>query len=144
MIYNVNALNSAADCDTLIAQVNLEKGNMMLKKNALEQEQANLGPGGNDIPTAIAFVNAQIEQHENFIPGMPAGNEKTAAETSLLRLKLRLSLLQKRASEYGVFAQLDRSFDIAKYEAQISEAGNFIQALEERKAQIEQQANNAA
>ena len=57
-------------------------------------------------------------------------------ETALLRNKLKLNLLEKKAEEYSAYAQLDRQFEIAKLATQISETDVYIAELTARRDEI--------
>ena len=140
MFYDVSLLSSAADCETLIQQVELERGGFLLRKNALTQQLAVIDNGSDQIPAAIGVTTAQIAALETHLPNMAEGTEKQATELQLLRLRLRLSNLERRAADFGVFNRIDTGYDIAKFDAQIAAADAFIEALTARMNELAQAA----
>lgn len=137
MFYNFSILTHVGECDNLIKQANLDKGALMVRKNALENQLVRIQMGSSDVPSAIEFTKAQIEQHETFIPNMEPGNERNNAELALLRLKLRLTNLERRAREVSPEAQLKVSQDVARLDAQIKALDAFIDGVEERRGELE-------
>jgi len=133
MNYQVDALNSADDCSAIINQASLERGTMEIKRNGIQHNLATYSTSGEDFPSAIAYTVAQIEEAEIHVPSMPAGPLKDEYESNTLKLKLKLKFLQKKAEEYGVFAQLDRQFEISKLEFQMASSDEYITALTERR-----------
>ena len=125
MNYQVDALNSADDCSSIINQASLERSTMEIKRNVIQNSLATYSTSGEDFPSAIAYTIAQIEEAEQHVPGMPAGPLKDEYESNTLKLKLKLKFLQKKSEEYGVFAQLDRQFEISKLEFQMAAFSAF-------------------
>ena len=140
MFYDVSLLSSAADCENLIQEVDLERGELKLRKNALMKQLAAIGKGSDQIPSAIGVAVAQIEVLEKHIPTMPDGSEKKATDLQLLRLRLRLSNLERRAEDYDVFNRVETGYEIAKFDAQIAAADAFIEALTARMNELAQAA----
>ena len=136
MDYQVSSLNDAGTVDSIISQTVLERSSMQIKMAGIQTDLSTYSTTSDDIPSAIAYVSAEIENAEENLPNLPEGDFRTKMETALLRNKLKLNLLEKKAEEYSAFAQLDRQFEVAKLTGQIDESDQYLAQLTLRRDEL--------
>ena len=132
MFYNTTRLTSAEDCATLLKQANFEKNDLMMRMRSLENQQDRSQDGGLDAETAIDFVKSQIESHEEHIPLLGLGADRSTAEVALLRLKMRLKTLERRAEDQSPTAVMTTGLELAQLDAQATTLDLFINAVTAR------------
>jgi hypothetical protein len=143
MFYNTTQLTSTDECANLLKQANFEKSDILFRMHAIEQQQVRSQEANFNPEHAIAFVKAQISSHEEHIPKLAAGTERSTAEMALLRLKMRLSTLERRAEDQTEVAQATKDLEIAQLEARATVVDQFIAAINTRVAEL-QASNNVS
>lgn len=136
MFYKTTLLNSTDECATLLKQANFEKNDIQLRMRLIEQQRDRSVTNNFDAQGAVDFVIAQIESHEAHIPQMAEGNERSTAEMNLLRLKVRLKNLERRAEDQSPVAQLMGKLEVAQLDAQLTVVESLIEAVTQRQAEI--------
>jgi hypothetical protein len=143
MFYNTTQLTSTEECANLLKQANFEKNDILFRMHAIEQQQVRSQEANFNPERDIAFVKAQISSHEEHIPKLAAGTERSTAEMALLRLKMRLSTLERRAEDQTEVAQATKDLEIAQLEARATVVDQFIAAINTRVAEL-QASNNVS
>lgn len=144
MNITIDSINTIADCDTLLANVNAFKKQFELKLDLLRYEMAESFANAEDIESTIDLTEAQIVQLKQSIPNLPLGELRTQKELNLLNLRQKLKSLEKLEREGNAIAKYLRQFEINILEANINIANICILSLARRKSALSKYPDIAA
>lgn len=136
MIYSVQLLKTAADCDSLITMATQDSADLGVKKYVQERKLANSGNSSVGIDADIAAANAEIGVLETLVAGMPEGDIRKGYESKLTKAKYKLFTLIERRNTFGQLSILRQQYDLGQLEKDIAEVDLFITAINARKAAL--------
>jgi hypothetical protein len=140
MPYSVSSITTAADCDLLINMTNKQKNDLAYRKLSLERQRANYAETSLELEAELQTVNAEAAALDAVIATLPDGDVKDDNVTRKKRLELKQFLLTEKKENYGGVALLDKEYDLARVNQELTETDAFIAALEARKAALLQPA----
>lgn len=136
MAYSVDKLTTTADCDVLIDVAESEKDDLQYRKTTLSHQSSNYAETATEVATELMSVTTQKNALTTVVAALPDGAIKDSNLAKLKRLELKEFLLNQKKDNYGAVALLENEFEIAKIDAEIAAADDFIAALNARKAAL--------
>jgi hypothetical protein len=132
MNYTVSLLTSKPDCQALIEIANAEKEGLSYRKTGLERQHQSASLTSTEIETELASVNAELGALQTVMDNLPDGPTKVETLRKFKKAEYKKFLLDQRKENYGVMSLLEKEYDIACVEKDITEADAFITAITER------------
>ena len=137
MEYAINQLTTIADCEALLEIAAMDRRDLDYKKVQQNHSYENVSNGSAGIEAELSSVQAQITSNETVISTLPEGNStRKKLEDENVRLNYKKFLLTGRREKYGALALLEKQYDVATIEMQISENDAFVTAVKGRKEQL--------
>jgi hypothetical protein len=132
MNYTVSLLTNKPDCQALIDIATAEKAGLNYKKTGLLRQSQSATLTAAEIEAELASVNAELTALQTIIATLPDGPTKEDAIRRFKKADYKKVLLEGRKGKYGVFSILEREYDIACIDLDITEADAFITAVTTR------------
>ena len=132
MNYTVSLLTSKPGCQVLINIANAEKDALSYRKTGLERQRLTATLTSAEIEAELTSVSAELEALQTVIDNLPEGPTKTEAIRKFKKAEYKKFLLEQRKGNYGVVSLLEKEYDIACIEQDITEADAFIAAITDR------------
>jgi hypothetical protein len=136
MSYNVDQLQSVADCDLLLEDANFEHSELEFRKTSRQRAFNNMSSGSAGIDAEILGVTSEVAGYEAALAIMPEGAAKKAMNIKYQNALHRKFLLETRRDKSGVIAQLFSEYGLASIDVELAENAVFIDAINTRKAQL--------
>ena len=130
MIYSIQLLTTASDCDAAKQIVEKDKNNLVRRKQNAEAELETYSENSVNVPAEVQALETEIAGMDSIIAMLPAGKQKNSFVTRRKKLDARLSLLSEKVGNYGLVALIDRQTDVGKLEAQIDALLAVLDAIE--------------
>jgi len=137
MSYTVSLLNNPADCQALINIANAEKENLVYKRTGLMRQRQSATINSAGIEAELASVNAELGILQQILDTVPEGPLKEEARRKYKKADYKKSLLEGRKANYGVLALLEKEYDIACIDKDITESDAFIAAVTVRMGEVD-------
>ena len=132
MNYTVSLLTTRPDCQALIDIATAEKSDLNYRKTGLMRQSQNATLTSAEIEAELTSVNAELAALQTLIDNLPDGPIKEDTIRRYKKADYKKVLLEGRRGKYGVLSILEREYDIACIDLDISEADAFITALTDR------------
>ena len=132
MNYSVSLLTTRPDCQALIDIATAEKSDLNYRKTGLMRQSQNATLTSAEIEAELTSVNAELAALQTLIDNLPDGPIKEDTIRRYKKADYKKVLLEGRRGKYGVLSILEREYDIACIDLDISEADAFITALTDR------------
>ena len=84
----------------------------------------------------LAAVSAEIASVDSIVAGLPEGQIKKDFQVRLTKLLYKKFTLEQRREQYGIYALLQKEFEINCIEQELVTNTDYIAALEARKLQL--------
>lgn len=136
MDYSTAQISTKADCDVLLTSANKEKEDVEFRKTALLRQQRVYSTNADEVDAELATVTAEITALDANIATLPEGELKREQVKKKKKAELKQFLLTEKQHDYGVVALLNKEYDLAIIDLQLTELNAFIAALEARKSAI--------
>lgn len=132
MNYTVSLLTNVPDCQALIDIATAEKAGLNYRKTGLQRQSQSATLTSAEIEAELTSVNAELAALQNLINNLPDGPTKEDAIRRFKKADYKKVLLEGRRGKYGVLSLLEREYDIACIDQDITEADAFITAVTDR------------
>jgi hypothetical protein len=132
MNYSVSLLTTVADCQSLISIANAEKEGLAYRKTGLERQHESATLTSAEIETELASVDAELNALQTILNSIPEGPTRVETLRKFKKAEYKKFLLEQRKGNYGVMKLLEKEYDIACIEKDITEADAFITAITNR------------
>lgn len=132
MNYTVSLLTNVPDCQALINIATAEKADLNYRKSGLLRQSQNATLTSAEIEAELTSVNAELSALQNLIDNLPDGPIKEDTIRRYKKADYKKVLLEGRRGKYGVLSILEREYDIACIDHDITEADAFITAVTDR------------
>jgi hypothetical protein len=106
------------------------------RKTALQRQQRVYSNNAEEVDAELATVNAELASLDANMATLPEGDLKKDQMKKRKKADLKQFLLTEKQHDYGVVALLNKEFDLAVLNLQLTELYAFIAALEARKAAV--------
>jgi hypothetical protein len=136
MIYSLEQLKTAADCDVLLQTAGMEQEDIGFRKLQQERQYKNVTSGTGGAEAELFGVLSEIAGIEAVMATLPEGVTRKQFESKLVRLNYKKFILQERKDKYGVLALFEKEYEIACIERELSENQSYIDALIKRKNEL--------
>lgn len=132
MNYTVSLLTNKPDCQALIDIATAEKSDLNYRKTGLLRQSQNATLTSAEIEAELTSVNAELSALQTLIDNLPDGPIKEDSIRRYKKADYKKVLLEGRRGKYGVLSILEREYDIACIDLDITEADAFITAVTAR------------
>lgn len=136
MIYSVQNLTQAVDCDVLLSRAQKRKADLNHKKYSEESLTAKYGETSEEIEASLQVAIAEIAAETTIIDGLPEGSVKAGHVYKRSQLQYKQLVLEHRLESYGVVAFLEQELDLGTLDQEIEEVDAFIVAVSARKEEL--------
>lgn len=140
----IDSINSIADCDMLLANMNTVKKELENRADLIRLQLMETNVNSEDLFSSIALTKAQIQQLKLSIPNLPLSELKNRLEINLLNLRQKLKNLEQAEQNMSSVALYMKYFEISCIEANINIVSANILALARRKSVLSQYPDIAA
>jgi hypothetical protein len=136
MVYSLTQITTVADCNSLIESAEMERDEIAFRKQQQERQYNNISNGTVGVDVELAAVSAEIASVEPIISGLPEGPIKKEYQARLTKLYYKKFTLEQRKDQYGIFALLEKEFQINCIEQELVVNTAYVAALEARKLEL--------
>ena len=136
MMYNLNTLITASECDALITQLESAKEDLQLRKSNLEHQFENFAETSGSTVGELAQVTNELEAKISSLPNYQEGPAKVDVEVEIARLQYKKKDLERDQLKFGKNAVFFKQISIAGVEALLIEHDTVIASAQTRKAEI--------
>ncbi len=136
MEFSVNNISSVVECNNLIANANETRTSLIAKQTVMNIQRDGYADDTTELQEDIASANAELQTTNDFIAIAPEGKAKLDAIEKQKSLELKLMKLNRRMSERGATALLEKESDLNSAEKQIQAVDEYITALQTRLTQL--------
>ena len=137
MVYPINLLKSTAECDQLIQEINVEKGRVTLRLDALKHQRMLSERDVRDPRLEIEFCIDQIATHEAHLATLPSGAARAETELALLRWQMRMKTLERQIRINGPTAKCLDELEINRLERESDVIHAFIDQVTAQRELLE-------
>ncbi len=139
MIYSVSSLQTVADCNTMLSMANNDKSALLLKQADLQLTKTRYQQTAVDVEAELPLVQAEVASKTASVASAPEGSVKELYKHQLRKAESKLYVLTTKKAAYGSIAVLDKEWELARVEHDLTEVDALIAAIEARKVELEQQ-----
>ncbi len=136
MVYSLTQITTVADCNGLIESAQMERDEIAFRKQQQERQYNNISNGTVGVDVELAAVAAEIGSIEPIVASLPEGQVKKDFQVRLTKLQYKKFLLEQRRDQYGIFALLEKEFQINCIEQELVVNTAYVAALEARKLEL--------
>jgi hypothetical protein len=136
-MYTFEILTSVPQIDTIMQATAIEKTALVNRKNNLEFLIQSKGILSTKLPQEIASITQLIEGTEAAIATLPEGRLKQNQQKLLNSYENKLISLTQKSETYGSEAIIDRQYELAIVELEITANDTYMAGLTARKAELQ-------
>jgi len=134
MNYSFTDVQTIAGCDALIASVNKDKSDLEYRKTSLTRQRTSFDSNSVETTAELAQVISEITIVSSIVDSLPENDYKKELQSKKLKLEAKKFDLENKVGDYDAKSKIEKDFDIAKVDAQITEANLLLSGLESHKA----------
>ncbi len=138
MDYSIANLNEIADCVELLSWATREKEDLEYRKTTNLRQTVRFRENFQGVDAELVGILAELSAVEITIAALPEGEPKRDAIKKRTRLEYKKFLLETRKESYGTVALIEKEMDLGRVLQEIEEVGVFMEAVEARKAALEE------
>ena len=138
MNYSIANLNEIADCVELLSWAAREKEDLEYRKTTNLRQTVRFRENFQGVDAELVGILAELSAVEITIAALPDGEPKRDAIKKRTRLEYKKFLLETRKESYGTVALIEKEMDLGRVLREIEEVGVFMEAVEVRKAALEE------
>ena len=136
-MYSVQNLTEVTDCEMLLTLSQKEKADLEYKKLSAERLTTRYSENSVEIEATLQGVLAELEAVDTILSTLAEGPTRDDLLNRKTRLEYKKFLLENRKASYGAVALLEKEMDLARINREIIEVGDFIDAINGRKEELE-------
>lgn len=138
MEYSIANLNEVADCVELLSWSLREKEDLEYRKTTNLRQTVRFRENFQGVDAELVGILAELSAIEITIAALPEGEPKRDAIKKRTRLEYKKFLLETRKESYGTVALIEKEMDLGRVLKEIEEVSVFMEAIEARKAALEE------
>jgi predicted nucleic acid-binding Zn-ribbon protein len=136
MSYTTSLIETVAQCDTLLQEVNNELTNFTIRKANIEASITNNANSVALIPPQLANYNSQLAQRQTQLANAQNDDERRDINIEIYELSGRILRLEGRMEATDRLRVLDRQFELAKVVKYLDAMNEYIAELQTRKDEL--------
>lgn len=136
MIYSLQNLTQAVDCDVLLSRAQKRKADLNHKKYSEEGVAIRYGETSVEVEATLQVLLSEIAAEATIIGNLPDGPTKEGHIYKKKQLEYKQLVLEHRKESYGVVALLEQEMDLGILDQEIEEVDAFIDAVTLRKQEL--------
>jgi hypothetical protein len=114
----------------------MERDEIAFRKQQQERQYNNISNGTVGVDVELAAVGAEIGSIEPIVSSLPEGQVKKDFQVRLTKLYYKKFTLEQRKDQYGIFALLEKEFQITCNQQELVVTTAYVAALEARKLEL--------
>jgi chromosome segregation ATPase len=137
MVYNLNVITTAEQCDAVLADVNSEKQQLIIRRDKLNQDVSNSSGSISELPAEIADLDSKIAGLQSELAATTDPVNQMNINIEINALNGQRFRLQKKQLTFGSLPFVDRQFSLGKLNSKISCFEEFVLAIQARKTELQ-------
>lgn len=130
MVYPILLISTIADCESLIKEVNVDKGRLALRLAAMQQQRIAEELDETDPVKLRQRALDEIAVYEKHLEDEMSSADRADLELKILRTQLRVKTFDRQIKNNGPVAQNMDVLETARLEAEIKVIDDFLTEVE--------------